>query len=215
MNRPALFTVALTATALTSTVTGQAIELYSGAESKGLFKTSPAAFKYLDFAPRDVVTDTGSSFVVNAREDSDGGMGLFGIVGRNLLGKSPVSFDGSTHQLRVEYKFHDDNEAPTFKLVLNDQDDAGAGEQYKFVVAIDSDTEETSDGFSEIYLDISENDADHRNPGKDSGFSSDGDGIANYDLTQWQLQSVYGSSSPLHVEIRTLEIVEKGSNEPG
>lgn len=191
-------------------VSAQTVELYDGAASKGLFASSPAGFKYLDFAPSGVIDDTGSSFIVNATEDSDGSMGLFGILGRNVP-DAPVAVDANTHQLRVVYRFLEGNEAQMFKVVLTDQDDAGAGEQYKFDVTTDADATETDDGFMELFMPISEDDADHRTPGTEAGFSKDGDGVANYDLTQWQVQSVYGSTGALNVEIRQIEIV---SNEP-
>lgn len=192
----------------------QNVELYAGAAQEGLFTSSPAAFTYLDFSPAGVVEDTGSSFTVNAATDSDGSMGLFGILGRDLVGTSPAEFDAQTHQLRVVYRFLDANKAPIFKLVLTDRDGPDSGEQYKFDVAVDSPAAEFDDGFSELLLDITAQDAASRNPGKDSGFANDGDGVANYDLTQWQLQSLYGSSAPLHVEVRVLEIVEKPAGEP-
>lgn len=215
MNYRSSFVIALAASVLpVSAISAQSIELYSGADKKGLFTSSPAAFKYLDFSPAGVVVDTGTSFTINAATDSDGSMGLFGILGRNLIGESPAQFDAQTHQLRIEYRFLEANKASVFKVVLNDRDGADSGEQYKFNVAVDSPATELDDGFSELLLDIAAEDADQRNPGKDSGFPNDGDGIANYDLTQWQVQSVYGSSSPLHLEVRTLEIVEKSSGEP-
>ncbi|MEO0514379.1 MAG: hypothetical protein AAF086_03680 [Planctomycetota bacterium] len=188
------------AVALGVSASAQTIELYDGSSTKGMFE-------YLDFGPSSVVKDTGSSFTINAAEDSDGAMGIFGILGRNVEG-SPVDVDPAVHQLRVEYRFLDDNKADMFKLVLTDQDDAGTGEQFKFNVTADADATETSDGFSELIMNIGADDADTRTGGKDAGFSGDGDGEANYGLTQWQIQSVYGSSTPLHVEIRRIQLVE-------
>lgn len=215
MTRQPLLSLLLAATTFPAVSIGaQSVELYGGADEKGLLASSPACFSYLDFSPKGVVTDTGSSFTINAATDSDGSMGLFGIVGRNLIGESPREIDAETHELRIEYRFLEANEAPLFKLVLNDHDGADSGEQYKFNVAVDSPAAELEDGFSDLRLDISADAADQRNPGKESGFPNDGDGIANYDLTQWQLQSVYGSSAALHVEIRVLEIVEKPGQEP-
>ncbi|MEE9404420.1 MAG: hypothetical protein V3V20_05975 [Algisphaera sp.] len=186
----------------------QTVDLYDGPQSDSLFGSSPAGFKYLDFSGPGVINETGSSFTINAEKDSDGSMGIFGIVGRNLVGESPATFEAEGHLLRVEYKFLEDNQADKFILVLTDKDGPDAGEQYKFFVKTDTPATETTDGFSELLLPISETDADQRNPGKDAGFPNDGDGIANYDLTQWQIQSVYGSTTPLNVEIRQLQIIE-------
>ena len=193
-----ILTLLLAATAAPALASAETITLYDGSEKIG--------FKYLDFSAKGVVTDNKDSFTIEATEDSDGGMGLFGIAGTNL--SSPKTFPAEGNRLRVEYRFLDDNEAAMFKVSLNDKDEDGAGEQYKFDVEPDmDDATETSDGFMEILLPLGEDDASSRNKGSDAGFSEDGDGIANYDLTQWSIQSPYGQMAPLMVEIRAIEIV--------
>ena len=208
MIRPAAFSLALAAALTATPALGEAaVDLYNGTASDSLFGSSPAGFKYLDFSGPGVINETGSSFTINAEKDADGAMGIFGIVGRNIDGK-PKVIDPATHQLRVEYRFLEENDAARFIVVLTDKDGSDAGEQYKFFVDSDAEGTETTDGFMEMMLPIGEADADQRNPGKDAGFAKDGDGIANYDLTQWQIQSVYGSGAPLRVEVRQLQIVE-------
>lgn len=201
MTRNFMFNLAIcSTTAVGGLASAETVELYGDKGGK--------LFKYMDFSPSGVVTDSDGSLVIAAEKDSDGSNGIFGILGRNVP-DAPVKVDASTHQLRVEYKFLEGNEADMFKVVLTDQDDGGGGEQYKFdITPDDMEANETSDGFSERLISITEDDADHRTGGKDAGFSKDGDGEANYDLTQWQVQSVWGSSGALMVEIRSIQIVE-------
>ena len=161
----------------------------------------------MDFAPKGVVTETKDSFILAVDEDSDGTAGLFGLLGRNLP-DGPVEIDAASHMLQIEYRFTEDNEADLFKLVLTDEDGKKAGEQYKFDVEVDADDAVAGeDGYMVLTLPITAEEADSVTAGKDAGFKEDGDGEANYGLTQWQIQSAWGSVDPLHVEVRRLQIV--------
>lgn len=208
MKTPALATlIAAAATLATVSASAETIDLFNGPDGDELIGGSPAGFKYMDFEPKGVVTETKDSFILAVDEDSDGGSGLFGILGRNVA-DGPVEFDAASHLLRIEYRFTEANEADLFKLVLTDEDGKKAGEQFKFDVEVeDDDAVEGDDGFMVLNLPITADDADSVTGGKDAGFKEDGDGEANFGLTQWQIQSVWGGVDPLHVEVRTLQIV--------
>mgnify|MGYP000155808997 CR=1 FL=1 len=190
-----------------ATLGGTSLSAAAQSETIDLYPGSGDLFQYADFAPKGVVTETEDSFILAVDEDSDGGSGLFGILGRNVA-DGPVEFDAASHLLRIEYRFTEANEADLFKLVLTDEDGKKAGEQFKFDVEVeDDDAVQGDDGFMVLNLPITADDADSITGGKDAGFKEEGDGEANFGLTQWQLQSAWGSSDPLHVEVRSLQIV--------
>ncbi len=68
------------------------------------------------------------------------------------------------------------------------------------------------DGLSEQFVPIAQADSGFSQPS--FGFTT-GDGTANYGLRQWQIQSPFGGTDQLHIEVRRVEIITAAIPEPG
>jgi hypothetical protein len=182
------------------------VALYDGPGGDDFFGSAPAGFRYNDI----IVTDTGSSLIVDAPSDADGANGLFGGLGRDV---APVAdIDANTALFRIVYRVLDDNTAGSFNFVLSDQDSASTAQDYQFGIVTSGGTP-VGGGFVEQLLAIT--------PGTEQfsaasfGFGA-GDGTVDYGLRQWQVQSSFGSPDRLNIEIQSVSIVEPSAvPEPG
>lgn len=186
--------VCVTSMALAGAASGQsAITLFDGGGD--FFTGAPAGFTFGDFTGN--VTETPTSLIIDVAD--------FGGVGLDV---PETAFDAGNFQFRLVYRELANNAAGSFNLVLqdNDGDDSGPGlgaEQFQYVV----DTSFASDlgdgsGFSEQFVPL--NSVFRQQVG---GFANDGDGIENFGLFQFQVQSSFGSTTPLNIELQTLELV--------
>lgn len=140
--------------------------------------------------------ETGMSFIVEV--NSFGGTGL---------GIGQTNIDASTSQIRVVYRVLANNVAPQFDVVLqdNDGDDTGPGlgnEEYQYPFLTNGGSP-LGDGFEEQFVNVS----DFVFRQQSFGFINDGDGELNFGLVQWNLQSSFGATDVLNVEIKSIEIV--------
>ena len=141
-----------------------------------------------------------------ANADTDGSNGIFGGVGRDIVGTpSILDFDAATNRARLVFRTLPGNQATAFNLVLTDRDSDTTGDQFQFPVQIAGATP-LGNGFSEILVDIREGNSSFTQAAAPN-FPNPGDRIANYGLAQFQIQSQFGGTAPLDIEVRRVEIV--------
>jgi len=154
------------------------------------------SFTFGDFGTPGAVTDGPTSLILDI-EDNDGSNGVFGGIGVdfNLRNFDPAF---ATWEMRV--KKLENNLATVINTTYRDEDILGStGEEYQFnfdLASVPDDGEfhvltaaADSPGFSQTAF----------------GFGA-GDGENNPGLTQMQIQSAFGSTGRLHVEVDYVRI---------
>lgn len=142
--------------------------------------------------------ETGTSFTIDVSD--------FGGCGRTL---GQIDFDADSSQLRVVYQELANNAAPMFEVLLQDTDgdDSGPGlgqEEFIYQVPFANGTPlGDGSGFDEQFIDIT----GFVFRQMAFGFTNDGDMLLNHGLVQWNLQSSFGATDRLNVEIKSMEIV--------
>ncbi len=163
------------------------------------FGGAPGGFAFDAFTGN--VTESPTSLTVD--------VSAFGGLGRDV---TPVDFDADTHQLRIVYRTLANNAANDYRIILrdNDGDDSAPGqgsEDYQFFVDMSfASPLNDGSGFSEQFVPLTES----GNPvfrQQAFGFSNDGDTVLNFGLDQWQLQSAFGGTDRLNIEMQLIEIV--------
>ncbi|MEM8782331.1 MAG: PEP-CTERM sorting domain-containing protein [Planctomycetota bacterium] len=196
--QPVVAAVAAWVVCLSPQTSAANLSLYEG---DGMFLTgAPAGFAFGGFSGN--VTETISSLTIDASS--------FGGIGRDL---TQTDFDASEYQLRIVYRLLPGNEAEDFRVVLrdNDGDDSAPGqgtEDHQIFIDTSFATPlNDGSGFSEQFSPLNSVFTD-----KSFGFTNGGDGALNPGLDQWQLQSAFGGTDRLHLEVRSVELVpEPGS----
>ncbi len=191
--------------AISAMTTGSAfaanITLYAGGED--FFGGVPGGFTFDDFNGGQA-SDTGSSLLIDTATEIAPGNGLFGGIGRDMAG-GPVDFDADTDLARIEYRILGGNVAADFRLILSDQDSPTQAQDYQYFVDPSFATPlGDGSGYSEQFVGITQSDSIFDQAA--FGFVA-GDGVVNYGLRQWQIQSPFGSADRLNIEIRLIEIV--------
>lgn len=209
MTRHATFRSLAAATALMATPALADFDLYNGATDAGILTSDPAGFVFDDFT--GAVVDNGTSFTINATTDANpaSGSGIFGGVGRDLL-NGEVAVDPATNQVAVEYRFLPGDAAANFTLNLVDVDGANS-EQYQYGLG-SATTSDAGGGFTQALFSIDEASAQFRQQA--FGSPADGDTIANFGLSQWQIQSGFGGTAALNVEIRRIAVIGDAVDNP-
>ncbi|QDV73887.1 hypothetical protein [Botrimarina mediterranea] len=137
-------------------------------------------------------------FALDLTEDIDLANGLFGGVGSDIS----ADFDAETTQLEVLLRVNPDNVATNFRVVLADNDGEGVGEEYQFYIDLSS---LPIGEFVTVTQQLT-------NPGpvfRQAGFEqADGDMIQNYGLRQVQIQSEYGSSARLNIDVQHVKVID-------
>ena len=181
-----------------ASASAQVASLYEG--DGNFFSSAPAGFSYDSFSTG--LTETPTSLTID--------VSAFGGLGRDLV--TPVAVDETTDTVRIEYRVLGNNEASDFRIILrdNDGDDSAPGlgteDHQLFVDMSFASPLGDGSGFSEQFIPIA--------PvfrAQSFGFANDGDGVLNLGLDQWQLQSAFGATDRLNIEVRLVEIVP----EPG
>ncbi len=192
----------LFAVAAMSSVSFGGVVLYDGVNGDDFFNTAPAGFAFDDFSGQ--TTDTGNSLVVDTAVDFTGNNGLFGGLGRDLA--TPFDFDpeAAGSFFRIEYRILDNNVANNFRVVLSDIDSPTTAQDYQYFIDPNFATP-LGDGFSEQFVSVAQANSIFDAPS--FGFEATTDGVANFGLRQWQIQSEFGSTDRLNIEIRLAEIV--------
>jgi hypothetical protein len=176
------------------------VTLYDGVASDDFFGSEPAGFAFDDFSGQ--ITDTGSSLVVDLASDLDGSNGLFGGIGRDL---DPVpDVDPTTSSFRIVYRPLASNTASSFNVQFSDLDSPTDAQDWQFTLQMANGVDLGNGWFEQVAS------IDPANSGFQQasfGFSGVGDGVFNPGLRQWQIQSGFGSTDRLHIEIQSTEIV--------
>lgn len=162
------------------------------------------SFTFDDFGG-GAVTETATSLVFDVI-DSNGSNGVFGGIGVDFViddGNSnfvPQDFDAAAHEWELSVKLLTDNEATALRAVFIDDDGAGSGDehQYEFDLTIVP----NDGGFHLLTIPVS---TPLFSQGA-FGFSS-GNGQVDPGLRQVQIQTPFGSTGRLNVEVDFLRIV--------
>ncbi|MEM1027396.1 MAG: PEP-CTERM sorting domain-containing protein [Planctomycetota bacterium] len=202
------FTAYLTATfGFVPTLTAQEVVLYDGAaEAQGFIAGDgvagiPGGFTFGDFT----LSETTDTFTIDNNVDGDSANGLFGGVGRDTFGTFPA-IDAEASTLSVTFR-------PTaaganeFRVIVQD-----ANFQFQYGLDLVNVTP-LADGFVAATVFLGANDPLDEND--DAIFfisDSSGNGVANTTvpdfstITQWQIQSLFGGSDPLNIEVSRIAI---------
>mgnify|MGYP001796744559 CR=1 FL=1 len=214
---PLLFTACLTATVgFAPALTAQEVVLYDGAaEAQGFIAGDgvagiPGGFTFGDFT----LSETADTFIIDNNVDGDSANGLFGGVGRDTFGTFPA-IDAEASTLSVTFR-------PTvagvneFRVIVQD-----ANFQFQYGLDLVNVTP-LADGFVAATVFLGANDPLDEND--DAIFfisDSSGNGVANTTvpdfstITQWQIQSLFGGSDPLNIEVSRIAINDSLVPEPG
>jgi hypothetical protein len=137
-------------------------------------------------------------FALDLTEDLDLANGLFGGVGSDIS----ADFDAESTQLEIMLRVNPDNVATNFRVVLADNDGEGVGEEYQFYIDLAS---LPLGEFVTVTQPLT-------NPGpvyRQAGFQlADGDMIQNYGLRQVQIQSEFGSTARLNIDVQYVKVVD-------
>lgn len=139
---------------------------------------------------------SGGVFSLDVNTDIDGANGLFGGVGADLA----ADFDNATTEIEVTFAVGVENLANDFRIVLIDNDDGGA-EEYQYVVDLSSVTPVDGLVTQTLALDSF--------VFRQAAFGQpDGDAELNYGLSQVQIQSAFGATERLQVDIESVKLVD-------
>ncbi len=159
------------------------------AGTSDFFTASPAGFTWGSLT--DHVTDTASGLVINADTAAQGGGG----VGRN----ASANLDAAVYEIQLTVEALPGNTAASVNVALNDSD-AGGSEEYIYSLALPAvgAGPTTITAPASVYSEL--------RPG-----GTPGDGIQNFGLAQWQIQSA--GEAVLNVRVSRVELVQVGEVE--
>jgi hypothetical protein len=196
MNRVAPLGVALAVTIVGGRSDGAVFANLNAAQ----YRTNGFAFG--DFNNFDALDASGSAIRLDIANDVDPGNGLFGGLGADIT--SP-DFDAATTQISVTLTVDPLNAAPGFNIVLVDNDGPGAGEEYQYAFDLSFVPTGVPVTLTQSLV----------NPGpafRQTAFNQlPGDEIQNYGLRQVQLQSQFGGTNRLKIDVDSI-IVEDPDN---
>lgn len=163
------------------------------------------AFTFNDFSGVGAFTDGPNSIILDV-QDSDGSNGVFGGVGVDYgtpPGTNNVNFDPTTSRVELNIKILPNNAATAIRTTYIDHDGGFpvAAEEYVFEFNL---ANVPNDG--QFHLLSQAANAPLFNQSA-FNFDANDDGINNPGLRQMQIQSVFGSTGRLNVEIDFLRIV--------
>jgi hypothetical protein len=162
-------------------------------------------FAFGDFEDFNSPIDTSGGLIsLDIMTDFDLVNGLFGGMGSDIA----ADFDSAPTQLEIILQVDPLNVASSFNIVLVDNDGPVAGvtgEEYQFNFDISSVT--PGGGFVTLTQNLLNPGPTFRQPAFNQ---ADGDMIQNFDLTQMQIQSVFGGTDRLKVDIQSVKLVDPG-----
>ena len=155
-------------------------------------------FAFGDFNDFFAVDTSSGVISLDIMTDNDGADGLFGGMGSDLV----ADFNAATTQLQVALTVDPLNVASSFNIVLVDNDGPSTGEEYQFSFSLAGVTPGVPTILTQSLV----------NPGpifRQAAYNqTDGDMIQNYGLRQVQIQSVYGGTDRLKIDVDSVKLVD-------
>ncbi|MEM7577668.1 MAG: hypothetical protein AAF328_09345 [Planctomycetota bacterium] len=156
-------------------------------------------FTFGDFSEPGAFSTAGGLLNVDIATDGDGANGLFGGAGSDVF----VDFDSVGKTLEVTLRVDPLNAATDFRVILGDSDGPINGDEFQFFVDLTGITPGTE------FVTVSQ---DLLNPGPVFTQAQDGklagDGLQNFGLTQMQIQSAFGGTDRLKIDVESVKIVD-------
>ncbi|WP_425395542.1 PEP-CTERM sorting domain-containing protein [Aeoliella sp.] len=167
------------------------------------------SFTFDDFSVAGAITDGPDSLIFDVQTDDDGNNGFFGGIGVDygintevapeVFLLLPLDFDPAVSWWEMRVRLLENNAASTVNTVYRDVDtiDGANAEEFQFNFDL---TSIPSDGEFHIIS------VDATNFGFFQTSAGTPDGVNNPGLNQIQIQSVYGSSDRLNIEVDWVRI---------
>jgi len=197
-------TMAVALTGRTATALGLPVVF-----DENTYPTNPentfGAFTHGDFSATGAFTDGATSLILNVT-DADASNGVFGGVGVDY-GTPPGTvnhdFDPATAEWQVAVKILPLNAATAFRTSYIDQDAGFPVPAEEYIYEFDL-TGVPVDGLFHVLTKPANAELFHQSA---FGFDAADDGINNPGLRQLQIQSVFGSTGRLNIELDYVQIV--------
>jgi hypothetical protein len=155
-------------------------------------------FAFGDFNDFFAVDTSGGTIAIDINQDFDSANGLFGGMGSDIA----ANFDPNTTQLEIALTVAPENLASNFRIVLVDNDGENTGEEYQFYFDLTGLTPGMPSVLTQSLI----------NPGpvyrQAANNQNDGDMIQNYGLRQIQIQSEYGGTNRLKINVDSVKLVD-------
>jgi hypothetical protein len=207
MNRKCAWLVVAGAVALVSRLASAQLPVVF---DENTYPTNPentfGAFTFDDFSGPGAFTDGPTSLTLNVT-DSTGTNGIFGGVGVDYgtpPGTNNHNFDAATARLEMGIKILPNNAATAIRTTYIDQDPGFPVPAEEYVYEFDLTTIPVDGLFHVLTKPVLGGELFHQTA---FNFDAADDGINNPGLRQMQIQSVFGSTGRLNVEIDFVRIV--------
>ena len=155
-------------------------------------------FAFADFNDFFAVDTSAGVISIDIENDLDAANGLFGGMGSDIV----ADFDAATTQLEVSLTVDPLNLATSFNIVLVDNDGVNTGEEYQFGFDLTGVTPGVPTVLTQSLV----------NPGpifRQAAFNqADGDTIQNYGFRQLQIQSVFGGTNRLKIDVDSVKLID-------
>lgn len=164
------------------------------------------AFTFDDFSATGAFTDGPTSLTLDV-QDSNGSNGVFGGVGVDYgtpPGTNNVNFDAATALWEVSVKILPNNAATAFRTTYIDQDPGFPVPAEEYVYEWDLTTVPNDGQFHLLTKPVLGGELFSQSA---FNFDANDDGINNPGLRQLQIQSVFGSTGRLNIEVDYVQIV--------
>ena len=163
------------------------------------------AFTHGDFSASGAFTDGATSLILDV-QDADSSNGVFGGVGvdyGNPPSTNQINFDPATAEWRLRLKILPLNAATAIRTAYIDHDGGFPVAAEEYIYEFDL-TGVPNDGQFHVLTNAVSSPLFNQNA---FGFDANDDGVNNPGLRQVQIQSVFGSTGRLNVEIDWVRIV--------
>ncbi|TWU28359.1 hypothetical protein [Bythopirellula polymerisocia] len=155
-------------------------------------------FAFADFDDFFAVDTSGGVMSIDINNDIDMANGLFGGMGADFV----ADFNPATTQLEIMLTVDPLNVASSFNIVLVDNDGVDTGEEYQFSFNLTGVTPGLPTLLTQSLV----------SPGpvfRQAAFNQmDGDMIQNYGLRQIQIQSAFGGTDRLKIDVDSVKLVD-------
>jgi hypothetical protein len=155
-------------------------------------------FAFDDFNNFFAVDTSNGVISIDIIADLDNANGLFGGMGSDIA----AEFNAATTQLEVTLTVDPLNVASSFNIVLVDNDGVNTGEEYQFAFNLTGVPTGVPTVLTQSLI----------NPGpvyrQAANGQTDGDMIQNYGFRQLQIQSQYGGTNRLKIDVNSVKLID-------